>query len=36
MVAAGRAAGFALPCGVSFRGFLPASPIIVSTNQKMP
>ncbi|MDW2980960.1 MAG: hypothetical protein WBG81_05250 [Rhodanobacter sp.] len=36
MVAAGCAAGFAFLRSVSFRGFLPAFPIIVSTNQKMP
>ena len=36
MVPAGCAAGFALSRGVSFQGFLPAFPTIVSTNQKMP
>ncbi|WP_449424225.1 hypothetical protein, partial [Rhodanobacter lindaniclasticus] len=35
MVATGGAAGFALSRGVSFQGFIPAFPIIASTNQKM-
>jgi len=36
MVLVGCAAGFAFLRSVSFQGFLPALPIIVSTNQKMP
>lgn len=36
MAATGCAAGFALSRGVSFQGFIPATPIIVSINQKMP
>jgi hypothetical protein len=36
MVSASCAAGFALSRSVSFQGFLPVFPTIVSTNQKMP